>query len=192
MGQQYSDRIITQLVQVLDEATTTTVERSGAAQGLSEAICAIGIPFFEKLLPKILQNTVDKRQYIKESYIGMFVYIPKILENKFEVYIERVLTCVIESIQDENEQIRNMSLRVIKIFIQKYAMTNTQILLQPVNEGLFADSHIKRLSCIVLLGDMLEVFKQFSKENKLEKEVLEDTLVSIYILRNDFGDGVRL
>lgn len=61
-----------------------------------------------------------------------------------------------------------------------------------MNDGLFSDNHIKRLSCIVLLGDMLEVFNMFSAENKLDKELLEDTLVSIYILRNDFGEGIRL
>ena len=41
---------------------------------------------------------MDKRNHMKESYIGMFVYIPKILENRFEPYIERVLTCIIDSI----------------------------------------------------------------------------------------------
>jgi len=71
-------------------------------------------------------------------------------------------------------------------------LSQTETLLQPVNDGLFSENHIKRLSCIVLLGDMLEVFKSFSKENKLEKSLLDDTLVSIYILRNDFGDGVRI
>jgi hypothetical protein len=29
-------------------------------------------------------------------------------------------------------------------------------------------------------------------ENKLDKNILDDTLVSIYILRNDFADGIRI
>ncbi len=52
----------------------------------------------------------------------MFIYIPKILDNKFEKYIDKVLQYIIESISDDNEQIRNLALRVIKIFIQKFAL----------------------------------------------------------------------
>ena len=47
---------------------STSVEMSGGALGLSEAIYAIGIPCFEKMLPIFLSKVNAPESRIREGY----------------------------------------------------------------------------------------------------------------------------
>ena len=151
----------------------------------------MGIPYFEKLLPSILQNTLDPRITVKEGYIGMFVYFPIILEESFSKYLKDVLDCIVESIAEENENLRNLSLRVVKIFIQKFGVIHQEVLLEPVNEGLFSTNWRKRHSSIQLMGEMLDALKSSNKDHFLSLQ-MDRILVSVYILRHDDVDCIKV
>jgi hypothetical protein len=47
------------------------------------------------------------------------------------------MTYILNSIDHEKENIRNLAVRVIKILIQRFGHTNTNLLVEPVIEGLF-------------------------------------------------------
>ena len=93
---------------------------------------------------KCLNKINDKRAWIKEGYIGMFVFFPTILQDKFQVYLKVVLDKLQERLSDNEESIRKLALRVLGILIKRFAKTNIEMLLQPVKEGLFAESINKR------------------------------------------------
>lgn len=59
----------------------------------------------------------DKQPWVKEGYIGIFVYVPVILKESFNAYIKDVLDATIEYVSDEEEKIREISLRVLRILI---------------------------------------------------------------------------
>jgi hypothetical protein len=60
------------------------------------------------------------------------------------------------TISDENESLRNLALRVIKVFIQKYGQKQIDLLLKPVLEGVFSVNYLKRASSGLLLEDILK------------------------------------
>lgn len=51
------------------------------------------------------------------------------MEEKFEKYIKEVLEYVADSIAEENEATRNKVIRILKICIMKFGMTDTDLLL---------------------------------------------------------------
>ena len=112
-------------------------DKAGGAQAYSEVIWAIGPDYFEQHKEYIMQCTVDPNIYMRESYIGLFVYLPGIMDEAFEKYLSSILDNLVESLADENESIRSLTLRVLRIFIEKYGHKKTHLLLIPINEGLF-------------------------------------------------------
>ena len=131
---------------------------------------------------------MDTRQYLKESYIGLFIYLPGIIEEAFEPYLSVVLDNLVESLSDENENIRGLTLRVVKILIDRFGLKNTQLLLAPINDGLFNTNMRKRNSSINLTGDLLKVLyksRNSQGEGGFFNVIYEETLASVYILKHD-------
>jgi hypothetical protein len=46
-------------------------------------MCALGLDYFESKLPIIFNKMLDTRNYVREGYIGIFVFVPVILKEKF-------------------------------------------------------------------------------------------------------------
>lgn len=59
----------------------------------------------------------DDRSYLKEGYIGIFVFLPNILKDKFKKYIKTVLENTVEFVTHYNDKVRDITLRVLKILI---------------------------------------------------------------------------
>lgn len=89
------------------------------------------------------------------------------------------------SISDGNEHLRNLSLRVIRTFIQKYGADELELLLDPVLDGAFSEDHLRRQSCTILMDDILKSVKIGNKE------YYEKTVICLYILRNDYVDSIK-
>lgn len=56
----------------------------------------------------------------------------------------RALECILVTISDGHEPMRNLALRVIRAFIQKYGDKELGLLLDPVLEGAFSKDHLRR------------------------------------------------
>ncbi len=78
---------------------------------------------------------LDNRNYVREGYIGIFVFVPVILKEKFQPYIKYVLENTVEYVSDEDEKTREISLRVLRILIQNFGITDTELLFSPINDG---------------------------------------------------------
>jgi hypothetical protein len=77
----------------------------------------LGKKYFIQSLPKIFERILDPREYVREGFIGVFVFIPGILKEGFEPYIKEVLENILEFVSAEDEKIREMSLRVLRMLI---------------------------------------------------------------------------
>jgi hypothetical protein len=67
----------------------STVERSGAAQGLSEVLAVLGVAQLEALLPDIIQGTYAKHAFTREGHQTLFRYLPIRMEAAFQVRLRR-------------------------------------------------------------------------------------------------------
>ncbi|PRP84949.1 hypothetical protein PROFUN_07334 [Planoprotostelium fungivorum] len=178
-----------------------SVERSGAAQGLSEVLAALDISRFETLLPEILSNSNHTKPYVREGSIGLFVFLPATFTGPFQEYLDQVLPCILKGLSDETESVRDISLRAGQSIVNQYALSSLELLLPAMEQGIFDDSWRIRQSSVQLLGDLmyhvitksanpdadpcvtLDRCIGFDKRNKI--------LAALYMIRNDVSSVVR-
>ncbi len=60
-----------------------------------------GVGKFEELLPQIMDGTEDPKWHIREGYIGLFVYLPSALKEKFPPYMGTLLPAILKGLADE-------------------------------------------------------------------------------------------
>ncbi|KAL4445680.1 hypothetical protein ABPG74_006231 [Tetrahymena malaccensis] len=208
LGQANSEKYFKFIKDILESKTSTSIERSGAAQALSEIMCILGLDYFKNQLPSIFEKMQSKQNWVREGYIGIFVFVPVILKENFNPFIKEVLEATSEYISDDEEKTREIALRVLRILIQNFGESQTELLTGPVNEGLFSSNWRKRLSCVVLSAEMLEILQRMVRveiNDDLEKNIkreegelthkqklLYQSYMAVYILRADEMEQVRL
>ncbi|XP_057801902.1 protein ILITYHIA-like [Salvia miltiorrhiza] len=133
----------------------SNVERSGAAQGLSEVLAALGTKYFEDLLPDIIRNCSHPKASVRDGYLTLFKYLPRSLGVQFQKYLQQVLPAILDGLADENESVREAALSAGHVLVEHYATTSLPLLLPAVEDGIFNDSWRIRQSSVELLGDLL-------------------------------------
>ena len=88
IGIENTEQYLPFLKNILASETTNSIERLGAAQGLSEYICSHGIEFFEQELNNIYKKLSVAKHSQKEGYTSLFIYIPTIMKQDFEPFIK--------------------------------------------------------------------------------------------------------
>jgi len=78
--------------------------------------------------------------HLRESYRSLFVYLPLSYED-FEKHLPLVLPIFYEGLCDETEEIRNLSMRVLKICTEKYGKSSTDKLLSFIIENIFSTTY---------------------------------------------------
>ncbi|KAG6736308.1 hypothetical protein POTOM_060946 [Populus tomentosa] len=89
----------------------SNVERSGAAQGLSEVLSALGTGYFEHVLLDIIRNCSHQKASMRDGYLTLFKYLPRSL-----------------GLADENESVRDAALGVGHVLVEHYATTSLPLL----------------------------------------------------------------
>ncbi|XP_072271584.1 stalled ribosome sensor GCN1 [Pyxicephalus adspersus] len=135
----------------------SSVDRSGAAQGLSEVMAGLGVEKLEKLMPEIVATASkpDIAPHVRDGYIMMFIYLPITFGDKFTPYVGPIIPCILKALADENEFVRDTALRAGQRVITMYAETAIALLLPQLEQGLFDDLWRIRFSSVQLLGDLL-------------------------------------
>ncbi|XP_075070961.1 stalled ribosome sensor GCN1 [Mixophyes fleayi] len=135
----------------------SSVDRSGAAQGLSEVMAGLGVEKLEKLMPDIVATAskVDIAPHVRDGYIMMFIYLPITFGDKLTPYVGPIIPCILKALADENEFVRDTALRAGQRVITMYAETAIALLLPQLEQGLFDDLWRIRFSSVQLLGDLL-------------------------------------
>jgi hypothetical protein len=90
------------------------------------------------MITKYLNKINDKRPWVKEGYIGMFVFFPVLLEDEFEKYLAQSFDALKEVLSDEDDTIRKLGLKVVRILIKKFAVRNMKLIVASVKDGLFS------------------------------------------------------
>nr|XP_043618177.1 protein ILITYHIA [Erigeron canadensis] len=212
MGEENFPDLVPWLLETL-KSDGSNVERSGAAQGLSEVVAALGTMYFEHLLPDIIRNCSHQKASVRDGYLTLFKYLPKSLGVQFQNYLQQVLPSILDGLADENESVREAALGAGHILVEHYAISSLPLLLPAVEDGIFNDNWRIRQSSVELLGDLL--FKVAGTSGKalleggsddegasteaqgraiievLGKEKRNEVLAALYMVRTDVSLSVR-
>uniref|UniRef100_H9FP65 Stalled ribosome sensor GCN1 n=1 Tax=Macaca mulatta TaxID=9544 RepID=H9FP65_MACMU len=156
MGESCFEDLLPWLMETLTYEQSS-VDRSGAAQGLAEVMAGLGVEKLEKLMPEIVATAskVDIAPHVRDGYIMMFNYLPITFGDKFTPYVGPIIPCILKALADENEFVRDTALRAGQRVISMYAETAIALLLPQLEQGLFDDLWRIRFSSVQLLGDLL-------------------------------------
>ncbi|XP_035236035.1 eIF-2-alpha kinase activator GCN1 [Anguilla anguilla] len=156
MGESCFEDLLPWLMETL-ASEQSSVDRSGAAQGLAEVMAGLGVEKLEKLMPDVVQTAskVDIASHVRDGYIMMFIYLPLTFGDKFTPYVGPIIPCILKALADENEYVRDTALRAGQRIISMYAETAIALLLPELEQGLFNDLWRIRFSSVQLLGDLL-------------------------------------
>nr|CAD7392316.1 unnamed protein product [Timema cristinae] len=156
MGESSFENLLPWLMQTLT-SETSSVDRSGAAQGLSEVVSGLGVEKLHKLMPEIISTAerTDIAPHVKDGYIMMFIYMPVTFTVEFTPYIGQIINPILKALADENEYVRDTALKAGQRIVNLYADKAITLLLPELEGGLFDDNWRIRYSSVQLLGDLL-------------------------------------
>lgn len=156
MGESSFEDLLPWLMQTLT-SESSSVDRSGAAQGLSEVVGGLGVEKLHKLMPEIIATAErsDIAPHVKDGYIMMFIYMPGAFPQDFTPYIGQIINPILKALADENEYVRDTALKAGQRIVNLYAETAVTLLLPELEKGLFDDNWRIRFSSVQLLGDLL-------------------------------------
>ncbi|KAJ6296634.1 hypothetical protein OIU78_022369 [Salix suchowensis] len=212
MGEENFPDLVPWLFDTL-KTDNSNVERSGAAQGLSEVLSALGTGYFELMLPDIIRNCSHQKASVRDGYLTLFKYLPRSLGVQFQNYLQQVLPAILDGLADENESVRDAALGAGHVLVEHYATTSLPLLLPAVEDGIFNDNWRIRQSSVELLGDLL--FKVAGTSGKalleggsddegasteaqgraiievLGRDKRNEVLAALYMVRTDVSLSVR-
>lgn len=156
MGESSFEDLLPWLMQTLT-SESSSVDRSGAAQGLSEVVGGLGVEKLHKLMPEIIATAerTDIAPHVKDGYIMMFIYMPGAFPQEFTPYIGQIINPILKALADENEYVRDTALKAGQRIVNLYAIDAITLLLPELEKGLFDDNWRIRFSSVQLLGDLL-------------------------------------
>jgi hypothetical protein len=173
MGEDIVKEIMPWLLETLT-SEASSVDRSGAAQGLSEVIGGLGLQKLDKFMPEIVTTAerTDIAPHVKDGYIMLLIYLPMVFGKDFIPHIGSIISPILKALADESEFVRETALRAGQRIVQLYADSAIQYLLPELEQGLFDDNWRIRLSSIQLLGDLL--YKISGVSGKMTTETVSD------------------
>ncbi|CAK1582375.1 unnamed protein product [Parnassius mnemosyne] len=156
MGESSFEELLPWLMHTLT-SETSSVDRSGAAQGLSELVAGLGVHKLHKIMPDIIATAerTDIAPHVKDGYIMMFIYMPGAFTDEFTPYIGQIINPILKALADENEYVRETALKAGQRIVNLYAESAITLLLPELERGLFDDNWRIRYSSVQLLGDLL-------------------------------------
>uniref|UniRef100_A0A0G4FAB6 TOG domain-containing protein n=1 Tax=Chromera velia CCMP2878 TaxID=1169474 RepID=A0A0G4FAB6_9ALVE len=201
LGEDHLDDLLPFLFTTL-KSSESAVERSGAANGLSEVLVALGPSKLQQFLPDILNNASDVNSpaEVREGYLGLFIFLPAAFKQDFQDYVPAVLPTLLRGLADTQEPVRNVSFRAALAMVDQYGSTHTALLLPPLEDGMFSVDWRIRRSSVELLGALIDrILKGVgagSQAELMSSEVLSRErrafiLSSLHIVKSDESPVVR-
>ncbi|KAF7497762.1 hypothetical protein DV113_004188 [Geotrichum candidum] len=185
-------------------------DRLGSAQGLAEIIYGLGTRKLDELLPIILKNCTSPKPFVREGFMPMMIFLPACFGASFSPYLTSIIPPVLSGLADENQSIRENSLKAGRLIVKNYATKAVDLLLPELERGLSDFNYRIRIASVELTGDLLYQLTgvsgkaELSEEDKIIYGDVNKTLVdvlgverrdrifaSIFMCRTDTAGQVR-
>lgn len=146
------------LVETLKAETGSAVERSGAAQGLTEVLIAGGTGLVDSVMrEEILPLKSHPKSSTREGVLWILTFMPSSLGQAFAPLIDISLPALLSGLSDDNEQVRDVALRAGRVIIRSHGKAHVNKILPNLEQGLMDDDWRIRVSSLTLLGDLLSM-----------------------------------
>ena len=114
---------------------TSNVQRSGAAQGLSQILLVIGGERLQKLLPQIFDSTKSHNPLEREGFMTVFQYLPEAYGADFAPHLPAVVPVVLAALADEVAAVREVALLASQEIVLRFVNSHKELLIPPLVEG---------------------------------------------------------
>lgn len=201
------------LVDTLCSETGNSVERSGAAQGLSEVLVACGAQLTENVMVnEILPLKSHPKAGTREGVLWVLTFLPSVLGQAYSSLIDESLPALLSGLADDNETVREVALRAGRVLVKSHGKAHKDKILPSLEEGLSNGDYRIRVASLTLLGDLLGMLggTKVGKANTdtqddirqaeraqaqialaLGNETRKRVLSSLYLARSDTAAVVR-
>ena len=136
-------------------AKSTSVERSGHAQGLCEVLVALGPERLEKVVDELIPQAENEHSHVREGTMWMLAFLPATMGMHFSGLIPRTLPVILNRLCDDSDGVREVSLRAGQVVISQHGMEDTNVLLPLMEDGMFHESWRIRKDVCHMLGELL-------------------------------------
>lgn len=212
MGEDKVGDVVPWLIETL-KADSSSSERSGGAQALSEVVVVLGAVRASSVVGELLPLAAHPKGSVREGVLWVLCFLPGAMGKDFAPMIISALPVVLAGLSDEVEAVREVALRSGQVLVSTHGKTHADQLLPSLEDGLFDDNWRIRQSSVQLLGDLLYLIGD-TKEVALDEGAAEDDargstrageaieealgldrrnsiLASLYLIRSDTSAVVR-
>uniref|UniRef100_A0AC35TKU5 TOG domain-containing protein n=1 Tax=Rhabditophanes sp. KR3021 TaxID=114890 RepID=A0AC35TKU5_9BILA len=194
----------------------SVVERSGAAQGLSEIYYGLGEDTLEDIMPQIIKTTerTELAPHIRDGFILMYIHLPIVFKDRFVPFLPKVIPSILKGLSDENEFVRDSSLKAGQKLITQFVASAQTLLLPQLQKAIIDNFWRIRHAAVLLIGDFLFTVSGVtgkSTSNTIEEDdnigvdgsnnkiiealgqaTRDDIFSALYLCRNDAAGQVRV
>ncbi|CAL8076855.1 unnamed protein product [Calicophoron daubneyi] len=177
MGEQCFKELLPWLIETLT-SESSSVDRSGAAQGMAEVLGAMGIDRLRAILPDLIQtaSTDAKIQpHVRDGYLMLFIYLPAVFQDSFSEFIGPIIPMILRSLSDETEFLRETALRAGQQIVHLFAETSIELILPELERGMGDNNWRIRHSSVQLVGDLLYQVSGLSGKGTTKTQNEDDT-----------------
>eukprot|EP00038_Savillea_parva_P019291 m.27053 g.27053 ORF g.27053 m.27053 type:complete len:2638 (-) comp4371_c0_seq1:195-8108(-) len=154
MGEDSFPELMPWLFETL-RSETNSVDRSGAAQGLSEVLLALGLDRLDSMLEDFIAGTQHPLSHVREGHLMLFVYLPVSFKEDFVGFVGRIIPCLLRGLSDMEDGVRSTAMRAAVGIITHFSATSVELLLPELERGLVDESWRIRESSVRLLGELM-------------------------------------
>lgn len=133
LGQAPFEDLVPWMIDMM-QTGSSSVERSGGAQGLCEVLVALGEPTLSQVLAQVVPLADSTSVSAREAVMWVLAFLPTAMGDVFSAYINLVLPLVINGLSDDNDMVRDVALRAGQIIVDQHALSHTGHLLPPLKE----------------------------------------------------------
>ena len=134
----------------------TSVERSGASQGLTELLCAGGTGLVNEVMKEDILPLIDHpKACTREGVLWVLTFLPSSLGQAFAPLIDVSFPALISGLSDENESVRDVAMRAGRVTIRSHGKAHIDKILPSLEDGLGNEDYRIRAASLNLLGDLL-------------------------------------
>lgn len=141
----------------LDRSTLKTesssVERSGAAQGLSEVCHSLGPKRMRDVLQQVLPWNASKFAGAREGLMWLLSFLPTV--DDFSDEISTTLPVILIGLSDTSEGVREVALRSAQVLVSSQGKQNFDTIIPSLVNGMSENDWRIRQNSVMLLGELL-------------------------------------
>ncbi|GMH51321.1 hypothetical protein TL16_g00986 [Triparma laevis f. inornata] len=158
LGESNLDDLRPWLMATLKGEEGSTVERSGAAQGLSEYLVACGGEVvFDVMSNEIIPMSTHPKVATREGVLWVMTFMPNVLGQGYSNLIDLSLPALLGGLSDDNENVREVAMRAGRVLIRSHGKTSVDKILPALEEGLINQDWRIRQASLGLIGDLLSL-----------------------------------